>query len=448
MLSHHLSNTPVEPDADGVPCANPSTDLNFSSFVSLFPATDNSLEASIFRLGRALFDQLDLHLSDTTPADIKSKIEAVRRKFALSEWLQAVVAPTVDAELRENSTGFWAKSVFSLLTGNQIEKACDLSISAGNVRLATLLSQCPGDEELKEDLHTQLALWREQKIDAHLDLNVRKVYALLAGMAETLQGSGDLGIERAPDLALGAGLDWKRAFGLHLWFGEPLESPISNIFESYRRLSASTGSGVAPPKPWYTESPIADGASSAWKLPLDAQPPDALYSLIRLFAEPSCSLSSVLEPLSFGPSPIDCRLSWHLYILISRCLRIRDFADRGDPGAQTTQGEDEGVHVEGHSPSADLLANSYAAQLERLGLVQEAVFVLLHIEGSVGYVSHHRSVVTLLTINLRRKRAIKELLTRSASKLDDWMIRGLVGSLKIPMAWVNEAKVRLSIIFF
>ena len=41
----------------------------------------------------------------------------------------------------------------------------------------------------------------------------------------------------------------------------------------------------------------------------------------------------------------------------------------------------------------------------------------------------------------RRVKAIKELLTRSASKLDDWVTRGLVGSLKIPMAWINEAKV-------
>lgn len=37
---------------------------------------------------------------------------------------------------------------------------------------------------------------------------------------------------------------------------------------------------------------------------------------------------------------------------------------------------------------------------------------------------------------------IRELLTRSAAKLDDWVTRGLVGSLKIPIAWINEAKVR------
>jgi len=40
-----------------------------------------------------------------------------------------------------------------------------------------------------------------------------------------------------------------------------------------------------------------------------------------------------------------------------------------------------------------------------------------------------------------REKAIKDLLARSGSKLDDWMTRGLVGSLKLPMSWVDEAKV-------
>jgi len=40
-----------------------------------------------------------------------------------------------------------------------------------------------------------------------------------------------------------------------------------------------------------------------------------------------------------------------------------------------------------------------------------------------------------------RKAAIKNLLNRCAPELSDWTVRGLVGSLKIPLAWINEAKV-------
>lgn len=42
---------------------------------------------------------------------------------------------------------------------------------------------------------------------------------------------------------------------------------------------------------------------------------------------------------------------------------------------------------------------------------------------------------------IRREKAIKELLARSAPKLNDWMTHGLVGSLKLPMTWLDEAKV-------
>ena len=42
----------------------------------------------------------------------------------------------------------------------------------------------------------------------------------------------------------------------------------------------------------------------------------------------------------------------------------------------------------------------------------------------------------------RREKAVKDLLFRSAARLDEWMTRGIVGSLKIPIAWVNEAKVK------
>lgn len=46
----------------------------------------------------------------------------------------------------------------------------------------------------------------------------------------------------------------------------------------------------------------------------------------------------------------------------------------------------------------------------------------------------------------RREKAVKELLARSAPRLDEWMVRGIAGSMKIPMAWIDEAKVSASII--
>ncbi|KAL6300386.1 nuclear protein 96-domain-containing protein [Sparassis latifolia] len=425
LLSHHLEYTAIQADADGVPFANPRRTMSFASLMTRFPSTERSFEACLFRLGHALFDPISLRLADSITADVRPRISTIRRKAALSQWLQEAISSSIDADLRDNPGADWAHVVFMLLTGNQVDRACEVAMEGGNVKLASLIAQYPGDEEFRDDLLSQLALWRDERVDAHISENVRKVYALLAGIVDTLEGSKGTGVEQCPDINLAEGLSWKRAFGLHLWFGQPLEASVADAFQSYDASWKEPTSVVSAPVPWYAEEAQQESRSSPWKLPSSANPPDALFSLIRLFADPVCSLSTILTPFSFSASPIDYRLAWHLYIVMSRCLRVRDFADRGLPGGDvlTEMVGDDDEPIEGHSPSADLLANSYALQLEQMGMIQEAVFVLLHIEGSAG-----------------RARAVKALLGRCARKLDDWTTRGLVGSLKLPMAWVHEAK--------
>ena len=388
LLQHHLSHSPIEPDDAGLPFANPSSDLRFSSFASLWPLSDRSYEATLFRLGHALFDDIDLRLADSITIDIRRRVESVRRKAALSAWLEETVAPTVEAELRDHPTASSPAIAYTLLTGNQVDNACERAIDGGNVKLATLIAQASGDASFKDDLRAQLETWRDQRVDAHVDVDIRKIYALLAGILDVVRGSKGTEIERCEDVDLVQGLDWKRTFGLHLWFSVPQDASIADVYRSYVRQWRESPHRVTPPNP--------PQATSRWRRPPPTEsPPDALLSLIRLHAEPSCSLSQILIPASFGPSPSDGWLSWHLYILLSRCMRVRDLADRGEPGAaadpevEEESGDDDTppTRVEGHSPSADLLASGYALQLEQLGMIQEAVFVLLHIEGSAGCVS-------------------------------------------------------------
>ncbi|KAF8888568.1 nuclear protein 96-domain-containing protein [Infundibulicybe gibba] len=399
LLQHHLSNSPIEPDEENVPFANPSPSaLNFKSFSSLFSVTDRSYEANLFRLGQALFDPVDLSLGSSITVDIRNHIRALRRKAMLSSWLEAAVLPSVESDLRSSPSARPAALSFTLLTGHQVAKSAEAAMDGGDLKLATLISQA-GNE----------------RIDVHIDEHVRKVYALLAGIVtETVSGSAGGGMEKCSDVDVTHGLDWKRVFGLHLWFSEPVDSPIPDVLRAYTD--------------WFN----SQSSSHQRKTSISPSSYDGLYSLIRLAAEPACSLSQILTPLSFGASPVDYSLSWHLYIILSRCMRVRDLADRGDPGTtradlDATDDGEENV-IEGHSPSADLLASTYALQLDSLGMIQEALFVLLHIEGSVG-----------------REKAIKDLLARSAGRLDEWMVRGIVGSLKIPMAWVDEAKAMLAL---
>lgn len=139
LLQHHLTHTTISRDNSGIPFAHPTTlsssstprssppawnyapapspdPLNFASFVPLFASTDASSLAPMFRLGSALFDPIDLHLNrsraetsttDRTSInpDIRNRVQLLRRKKALSNWLEEVVRPSVDSDLRTQANG-------------------------------------------------------------------------------------------------------------------------------------------------------------------------------------------------------------------------------------------------------------------------------------------------------------------------------------------------------
>ncbi|TFK32347.1 nuclear protein 96-domain-containing protein [Crucibulum laeve] len=493
LLQHQLSHTPITRDEVGIPFAYPSSvafsssengsalpdtqsaTLNFASFNALFPSTETTGPAALFRLGSALFDPMDLHLkvskrgmpSAITP-DIRNRVSLLRRKTSLSKWLEESVKSSVEGDVRVKANGnapsvpyTAADKIFTQLTGHRIEGACETARDEGYPRLSILIAQAGGDANFKAEILEQLAIWKEDKLGPNsagapqglINRGVWRVYSLLAGL---LGGEDDDTTDVGQNVC--AGLDWKRVFGLCLWYAESVDASVADVVRAYENLLLRRSNIVAKPIPtWLVNAQKKAGSTAPHSLfapsrlglrfgsSLDKEPEDALYALIKLHADPALSLSRVLDPLSFGPSGLDWGISmcWHLYIILSRVMRVRDFADRGEPApdarklrlhngvatginghAHSSDGDEtDGDDVEGHSPTADLLASSYAFQLESWGMIQEAVFVLLHLEGSVG-----------------REKAIKDLLARSAPTLDTWMTRGLVGSLKIPMAWVDEAK--------
>lgn len=129
LLQHHLSHTMISRDEAHVPHANPQLPpplsslsqnapqpssspqepLNFASFISLFPSPDASSPASIFRLGSALFDSIDLRLghskSNSVSPDVRNRVQILRRKASLSKWLEEVVKYAVDGDLRVEASG-------------------------------------------------------------------------------------------------------------------------------------------------------------------------------------------------------------------------------------------------------------------------------------------------------------------------------------------------------
>ncbi|EJD03515.1 uncharacterized protein FOMMEDRAFT_83835 [Fomitiporia mediterranea MF3/22] len=409
LLQHLLSHSEiVAPSVENgnTPYATLRAAVSFSSFSSLFTAQDKSHCASVFRLGHALFDPLDLHLQEDAPADVRNRISALRRVDALSAWLSRTVSSSVEQDIKAVASNDSAQVAFLYLTGNQVEKAVEALMNGGNVRLATIISQIPGDAEFREDILEQLQIWKEEKEDAFMRNSIRKLYALAAGEVDVLEGSS-----WRENIDVPKDLDWLRVLGLQLWYSSSLNTPLRETFGVYEQIVQAAHGRVGFPKPFYSTS--TSGASEA---------KDGLFNLMKLSVSSSMTLESALDPVSFSSNPRDFRMSWFLYILLARCLRVRDFTDRQLYDAM----EDDTIttqELEGYSQVANALTTNFAAQLQQEGLVQEAAYVLLFLEDDVG-----------------RKRAIKELLAQSAPLLNEYTTQGLHGSLRIPMEWIDEAK--------
>lgn len=306
-------------------------------------------------------------MANSVSQDVRNRIQALRRTDAFSSWLTKVVEGVVEKDIRANADADPSKIAFFHLTGNQVEKAVDVLTDGGNTRLATLVSQAPGDVDFRTDIQEQLQVWKTDKLDTLMGQDIRKIYALLAGIVDILEGSNS-----KEDIELMKGLDWLRALGLLLWFESSLDIPLHETFERYEILYENQPGRIAAPAPWYFSSSSNE---------VDEAPNDAQFSLMKLALSPSMTLESALNPLGFGPNPRDFKLPWFMYVLLSRCMRARDFMDRE---IVEGSGEEDGSLLDGFSLTADALTASYAAQLEQSGLIQEAVFVLLFLEEDMG----------------------------------------------------------------
>lgn len=413
------------------PSTFPNADLRFGHFAAKFDHGDRSHEALVWRLGKALFDEIELRLPPQASPQTVLAITTLRRKAALSNWLSHAIAVTVESECRGHvAAGRKAALIFAHLTGNQIERACTAALDSGDVRLASLLAQIGGgDDVTRADVADQLAIWRDQGADVLISKDHRKVYEMLSGNVTLARGNSSRSVrdpmDRVEDLHIAAGLDWKRAFGLHLWYGTAHDAPLATALERYEDATHSdVSSDTAPPLPPYREKAGLGSLRLRELVKSGKYERDALFMLIKLHCDPLLDLESALSTFGFGPLVSDYRMLWHLYMLLSRVLRLRDFSDRRDLGVEMQDAaQQEGVSLEGNSARADGLTSDYASQLEVQGQWTWAAFVLLHLE-----------------LPSSRTTAIKALLARNVAKFDQDSETFLTARLKIPRTWLYEAQ--------
>ncbi|KAJ2770853.1 hypothetical protein IWQ57_002472, partial [Coemansia nantahalensis] len=358
------------------------------------PASSDSgnSERRVLELASVLFDHCssssDAATGQVATAQQKDRVRTVQQRQALTKWLMSAVYSAVQGDLRRAGQGAApaAASVLALLTGHRIEAACLAATSHRDYRLATLVAQCGGgavggggnDGQVQALVRAQLDRMAATAVGRAPDMapEYRRVYEVLAGNA-----SG----------AVAAGVDWKRAFGLTLWYAQSPADPVAGAVAAYEREAVTSSeretAKAAPPLPaWLFAG--ADGAAlatasvsqlqraaaagdAAARLGVDLQARgvwDPAFQLLKLHSDAAYPLESALPCESFSAARGDVRLPAVLAWLLAVVCAARGFDD--------AQPRDGGAWT---SAAYDRLLAGWALQLETLGLWHWACFVLLQL---------------------------------------------------------------------
>ncbi|KAJ1727566.1 hypothetical protein LPJ61_004504, partial [Coemansia biformis] len=216
--------------------------------VTRISPSESSSERRVLELASVLFDSDGDNADDgdgELAAEQLARVRTVRQRQALTQWLMSAVYESVQDDLlrASQSKSPAAASMLALLTGHRIEAACLAATSHRDYRLATLIAQCGAgaicgggnDQQVQALVRAQLDRIAATAVGKAQDMTPEywRVYEVLAGNA--------MG-------AVAAGVDWKRAFGLGLWYTQSPADPIAGAVVAYERAVERTAP-VAPAPP-------------------------------------------------------------------------------------------------------------------------------------------------------------------------------------------------------
>lgn len=359
-------------------------------------------EQSVWELASILFDDQNSEAYGV-PAAHKANYDYRIRKDRLIHFWKELCQETA---IRAVSAAPNAEErAIAHLSANNVVEACDALAQGKDFRLATLVAQLSGDQIMRDDVTAQIAKWRELDVLSEMTEPIRALYSLLAGDTCVCEGKKGPSEDRARTFVISErfNLDWKRAFGLRLFYAILNEDTIETAVVKFEHdLQSDEG---RKPIPWFVE----DKTGALWDDPKAIQREDVLWGLLKIYAASKSaltisSLAGVLAPENVTGNPIDARLSFQLYHAVTA-----RFPAISDP------------------MKADYLAQTFAAQLDSAGEWYWALFSLLHISS---YRQRHLAIQSLL---VQHAEAISGD-TKSES------FQTLTEVCKIPVAWIWEAK--------
>ena len=359
-------------------------------------------EQSVWELASILFDDQNPEAYGVPAAHKATYDHRIRKDRLILFWKRQCQDTAMKAVSAAQNA---EERAIAHLSANNVVEACDALVQGKDFRLATLIAQIGGDQIMRDDVAAQIAKWRELDVLSEITEPIRALYSLLAGDTCVCEGKKGPSENRARTFVISDrfNLDWKRAFGLRLFYAILAEDTIEAAVLKFEHDLQSDES--RRPVPWFVEQ----GTGAQWDDPKAAQREDILWGLLKIYAAsksalPTSSLAGILAPENITGNPIDARLSFQLYHAITA-----HFPAISDPS------------------KADYLAQTFAAQLDSAGEWYWALFSLLHLSSS-----------------RQRHMAIQSLLVQHAeavpSDTKSELFNTLTEVCKIPVAWIWEAK--------
>lgn len=392
-------------EMDGTPTAQAGDDVTFHTLAgSVTQDTPSGKhERALWRLASILFDPVQIScetyihgLSDQQVSEFEHRI----RRDALSEFWAELVREDARTAARDAATA--EEKALAFLSGQDLEEACAALVDGNDLRLATIVAQLPGNVSMKEMMKKQIAAWRSQNVLSEMSEPVRALYEIAAGNVCVSEGKVGASEDRASTFTISSrfGLDWRRSFGLRLWYADHETDSLADAVHAYAEDVAS-GQETVRPSPFFTEQ----GLNSTWEDANSQAREDSFFGLLKLYSRRpedvnSSAIIDLLTPASTSGDPLDARLAWQLATL----LRSKGIVSPADVPDDTL----------------DTLSLSLAAQLESSNELSAALKALLHLTGSAAREFHIRSIL------YRRAPAL------SAPASTD--------ELKIPASWLWHAR--------
>ncbi|KAL6708992.1 hypothetical protein ACN47E_002119 [Coniothyrium glycines] len=429
---------------DSVPFARLRTDpapIEFSDMAKTVSIETPSgvHEQQAWQLLSLLFDD-----ADKVPAGVNEEEREINKKERLSEFWKLLVWD--DAQRHAQQAASLEERAIAHLSCNSVADACHALLEGLDLRLATMVSQIGGDASMRQSVVTQIEEWRRLDVLSEMEDTQRALYELLSGNCAQSEGKAGTTRENKANtfnISSRFALDWRRAFGLRLWYGimhdEPIELAVAQFADAL-----NYGKEDVKPVPWFVQENVDMG----WVDSQAEHREDILWGILKLYAAPKMQLKAniedVLAPENVSGHSLNARLSFQMFQLFKSRLEDDREADERKVSMPTFREDGETEHRRSFLSSTtsafekdpqaehplvelgDKITMTYAASLHTMEHWTTAVWVYTHLSSPAMREHYIRSLLNQFS---------KTYTLDSA----DATYAYLVQDIHVPVTWLHAA---------